>query len=107
MVPSNLSFDFFSKNIDLQFFKHSLFDTLYLETNYKFSKTDSLELFQIHNNSQPILRYLKATVKPKIKYPDPEKYQVYYYYGNDNYRFVGGDWVGDKIEFDIILSCRF
>jgi len=101
MVPSNLSFDFFSKNIDLQFFKHSLFDTLYLETNYKFSKIDSLELFQIHNNSQPVFRYLKATVKPKIKYPDPEKYQIYYYYGNDNYGFVGGDWVGDKIEFNL------
>jgi len=101
MVPSNLSFDFYSNNIDLHFFEHSLFDTLYLETNYKFSETDSLELFQIHHNSHPIQRYVRATVKPKLKYPDQEKYQVYYYYGNGNYGFVGGDWLGDKIEFNI------
>lgn len=101
MVPSNLSFDFYSKNIDLHFFENSLFDTLYLETNYKFSKTDNLELFQIHNNSHPIQRYVRATMKPKLKYADQEKYQVYYYYGNDNYGFIGGDWVGDKIEFNM------
>lgn len=101
MVPSNLSFDFYSKNIDLHFFENSLFDTLYLETNYKFSKTDSLELFQIHHNSHPIQRYVRATMKPKLKYADQEKYQVYYYYGNDNYGFIGGNWVGDKIEFNM------
>ncbi len=101
MVSSNLSFDFFSKNLDLHFYEHSLFDTLYLETNYKLSETDNLELFQIHNNSQPIRGYVKATVKPKFKFPDKEKYKVYYYYGNGNYGFVGGDWIGDKIEFNI------
>jgi len=89
-------YQFYSDIMDISFTKNSLFDTLYLTTNYYINQ-NQFEIFQINNNVQPIKSSIKVTLKPKGDYTS--KSAVYGINRRGDISYAGGSWDGKFITF--------
>lgn len=98
MVPAGKEFDYYSDHIDLHFRKSSLFDTVYLGTDYIDEMDDEKEYFYIGNPKHPVYKSFKAVLKPKQSY-NKEKASVYSTYNFRSFDFVGGKWEYDQLKF--------
>ncbi len=99
IVPSASDFKYFKTEFDLHFYKKSLFDTLYLKTDYMDELASDKEYFEISEDIYPLKSNMKIILKPKRNYVDREKISAYYTTDLTNFSFKGGDWVDDNFEF--------
>lgn len=100
IVPSESDFSYFKSEFDLHFYKKSLFDTLYLKTDYMDELANDKEFFEISEDIYPLKQNMKITLKPKLSYKHKEKVSAYYTTDLKNFSFRGGKWVNDKFELN-------
>lgn len=92
MVPSNSSFNFYDKNLNISFPKKALFDTLFLTTDYRLNQDSTLEYFEIGPPFVPLRKFSTFTFKPKLRYEDKSRYKAYLVAGKNSYSYQGGSW---------------
>ena len=98
-IPSRAAFHYYRPHMNLAFGKNTLFDTLYLRTDYLSELQDEREYFEISENIFPINQSLLVTLKPKSTYPKPEKTSVYYTNDFKHFSYFRSQWKGNNIEF--------
>jgi hypothetical protein len=99
IVPSKSEFKYFKPEFDLHFYKQTLFDTLYLKTDYMDELANDKEFFEISENIYPLKQSMKITLKPKRTYELKEKVSAYYTTNLKYFSFQGGKWINGKLEF--------
>ncbi|MDX5442867.1 MAG: M23 family peptidase, partial [Hymenobacteraceae bacterium] len=93
IIPSETEFSFYSLPMDIVFGKNSLFDTLFLQTDY----TDGI--YTIQDVLTPIYRPIKVTLRTDAEIADKSKYHVYNLGTGRGRAFEGGTWDGNAITF--------
>ena len=97
MVPSQTAFNLYLPEMDLSFPKNSLFDTLYLQANYR--KSGENEIFTISEDIYPLNSHITATLKTQKEYTQKDKTHVYEIKGKNSWGWAGGEWQGNSITF--------
>lgn len=97
-VSPHHEFSYFDSNLQIDFNRYSLFDTLYLQVKEPQRVQSNRELFVLDNRLSPLRRSAKVTLKPTLPY-DREKSMVYTYASNGALGYVGGAWENDGISF--------
>jgi len=97
MVPPNRAFDFYSQHIDVDFSSQALFDTLYMQSNYKYDSINQREVFEVGSDLIPLRKNIGVTLKPQNRYG--EKYAVYAMDSYGNLYYEGGKWSDNKVTF--------
>ena len=92
MVPSGMDLVFTNKHLDIQFFKESLFDTLYLKTDYQ------KDVFTVHDVFTTFKGPVQITLRPQAETVDKARSAVYSV-GGKYRRYAGGAWNGNSITF--------
>lgn len=98
IVPSESDFQYFKSEFDLHFYKKSLFDTLYLKTDYIDELASDREYFEVSEDIYPLKSNMKIILKPKRSYENKDKISAYYTTDLTDFSFQGGDWVNDYFE---------
>ena len=98
IIPSESDFKYYKSEFDLHFYAKTLFDTLYLKTDYMDELAADKEFFEISEDIYPLKKNMKITLKPKLTYQHKEKVSAYYTTDLNNFSFQGGEWVKDKFE---------
>lgn len=106
-VPSEAEFTYFKNEFDLHFSAKTLFDTLYLKTDYMDELSDNKEYFEISEDVYPLKKSLDVVLKPKRRYPLKEKTSAYYTTDLKNFSFVGGKWHQDVFKFTTRVLGKF
>jgi hypothetical protein len=105
LAPSNAVFNYTDENLKVYFSKLTLFDTLYLKTDYYTDKNH--EFWQVNDAYVPLYRNAYITLKPKKEY-NKEKAHVYSTWGVGSYKFEGGDWLnGNQLKFKTVYLGKF
>lgn len=99
MVPSETEFRYFKDEFDLHFYHKTLFDTLYLKTDYIDEIVDNREVFEISEDIYPLNRNMKISLKPRLEYKPKNKVSAYYTTDFKNFSYQGGEWKGNRFEF--------
>ena len=97
IVPAEQEYNLYLSDMNLHFPGNSLFDTLYLQTNYR--QTEGKEVFKIGEDVQPLKNSIYLKLKPQQEYSDKARTHVYSYNGNGYYGWEGGDWEGNELNF--------
>ncbi len=100
MVPSERSFSFFQRYMDLYFGAKSLFDTAYLKTEYLPELDPEREYFEIGTDMYPLNKSVRVILKPIRTYGNPRKTSVYGTGDFKSFVYYGGTWQGNHIEFN-------
>ena len=95
-VPSNKEYHYYDDKLNIHFPHKSLFDTLYLTTDYV--QVNEQEYFSFGDPYHPVRKNLYVTLKPKNEY-NKEKYAVYAVDQSQNKYYIGGEWEDDEISF--------
>lgn len=98
IVPSESEFKYFKSEFDLHFFTKTLFDTLYLKTDYMDELDNEKEYFEISEDIYPLKKNMKVLLKPKRSYYLKEKVSAYYTKDLKNYSYQGGKWKNNNFE---------
>ncbi|WKN31735.1 M23 family metallopeptidase [Porifericola rhodea] len=97
-VPAYNAFSFYQPEMDIYFSKSTLFDTLYLTTDYQVDA--DREIFTIHEDHTPLKSSIKVKLKPKMLPPGPKKKtSVYRLTTSGDLSYEGGEWSGNTISF--------
>lgn len=99
-IPVNNEFKLYTEYADIVFKKRSLFDTLFMSLEHKIDTTKHLELLTIGDATTPLKNSIKVIMKPTQNLDDQTNYQVYQWYGGNNFGYVGGEWNDDRIIFN-------
>lgn len=97
MLPSNTEFNFYNKVFDIRSFRKSLYDTVYLESNYTALEDNHMEIFSIGNQDIPLAGSIQINFKPKFDYPSTGKYAIYSSENFKNYSFLSNQWRNGQI----------
>lgn len=97
MVPSVTDYNLYLPEMELNFPRNSLFDTLYLQTTYR--QEDDFEIFGIGEDRQPLLSNIYVKLKPRQEYPDKSRTHVYSVSGRGRYGWEGGSWDRERMNF--------
>jgi len=97
-IPSEREVSFYNHDMDITFYKHSLFDTLFLKFEKSYDSINNLEIFSFPNEDTPLKSSVKINLKPKNTYPDSTA-RVYGIYGNKVAGYQGGEWKDGEISF--------
>jgi len=87
-----------AENFEITVNKGSLYDVIYLNTNYSVKSTDSIEIFSAQPTTYPLKRSVTFSLSPQHKYVK-DKAAVYATNGEGNFSHQGGTWNGDNINF--------
>lgn len=97
MVMPDQQYNYYDDRLNIYFQKNALFDTLYLETQYKLDTVNNKEYWSIGQPTTPLRKSMKVTLKPTGNY---DKDKVRAYGVNGNYEsFQGGEWEGNNFSF--------
>jgi hypothetical protein len=99
MVPSKSRFNYYKRHMDVYFSSPSLFDTIYLKTDYMPDLDAKNEYFELGDPSIPLRKHLKVILRPTNPYPYRDKTSVYHTSNFRNFTYQGGQWKGNNIEF--------
>ncbi|ADR20978.1 hypothetical protein MATR_13940 [Marivirga tractuosa] len=88
-----------TEKMNINFSAYSLFDTLYLETDYAIKTNDSLEVFSLGPFTSPLKSSMEIELAPIPNRYNPEKSHVYKADDTGNFSFEGGEWQDGKITF--------
>src|SRR5690606_12162518 len=83
-----------SDDMDIHFPKESLYDTLYLATNY--SVDGDQEIFSAGDRHVPLNKTVSVVLKPRKTYARKPTLGVYRVVGR-SYSYLGGEWEHDQI----------
>lgn len=96
-IAHGQKYNYYDDRLDIYFQKSSLFDTLYLETSYRYDSAKSRELWSLGRNTIPLRKSIKITLKPLESY---DKSNMRVYNVSRKYEsFEGGTWDGNTISF--------
>jgi hypothetical protein len=95
-IPSGTEYKYYSPYADVEFPEKSLYDTLYLHTDYNKLK-DGTEVFLIGSRSIPLSKSISISLKTQVTYPE-SKVAVYRTAGR-GYSYIGGEWVNGRMNF--------
>jgi hypothetical protein len=98
-VPSASYFRYYKDEFDLHFYEKTLFDTLYLKTDYINELLDGREIFEISEDLYPLRRNMKVSLKPRLNYKNKEKISAYYTTDLKQFSYQGGEWKNGNFEF--------
>jgi len=104
LVPSGLPFTYYQPAYDLYFYKNTLFDTLYINTEYIGELADDREFFMIDDNIYPLQKNMKIVFKPKKAYKYKNKLSAYLTPDLKHYYYAGGQLSNSKNE--LVLRTR-
>jgi hypothetical protein len=96
-LPSEVDFNFYNKVFDLKSFRRSLYDTLFLEAEYKQLPESNTEIYTIGSNTVPLANSVQITLKPKFDYTSSGKFAVYSTSDFKNFSFENNEWVDNMI----------
>lgn len=98
-VPPGAKMRYYHPNMEVNFTRRSLFDTVYFKHYYELDTNDRMELFIIGDPYTPLRRNIKVTFKPQLHY-DQEKTSVFSVYAEKYFEFVNSIWENDEVEFN-------
>ncbi len=98
-IPSGTQYSFYSDVMDLNFPMNALYDTLYLNTNYKIQKSGS-EVFTIGLPTIPLSKTIGVSLKPSREYPHEKNIGIYRIVGKSGFAYIGGDWINERVHFN-------
>ncbi len=98
-IPSESDFRYYKNEFDLHFYTKTLFDTLYLKTDYMDELVDNREIFEISEDIYPMKRNMKVSLKPRLQYQQKDKISAYYTRDLKNFSYQGGEWKNERFEF--------
>jgi hypothetical protein len=101
MLPSGVDFNFYNKVFNVNSFRKTLYDTVFLEAEYQFLPDSQTEIYTIGNSRIPLANPIRITLKPIIDYTHSDKYAVYSTTDFKEYSFVGNDWSNNEISFAV------
>ncbi len=96
-IPSRTDYQYFSDEVDIEFKNGTLYDTLFLNTDY--GVRNNREVFTLGTLLTPIHKTISVLAKPKNKYPNYRQTAAYHIEGK-RLEYLGGQWQNDKIKFD-------
>jgi len=96
VIPSETSYTYYSDWAEVQFPENSLYDTLFLNTDYRIE--NNKEIFVIGNRLTPLHKPVQIILKPAIPLPANKNLAVYKREGSSN-AYLGGEWSGNKVKF--------
>ncbi len=96
-IPPGRDYRYYNNRMDVHFTKSDLFDTLYLQTNYVFDSINNREIFEIGEDTTPLRKSIKITLKPTNIYN--KYYRVYSLDNRGNPSYERSNWESDKISF--------
>ncbi|MCG8474478.1 MAG: M23 family metallopeptidase [Cytophagales bacterium] len=96
MIPSGHTMTVYTPDVQIHFPKHSLFDTLYLQTS-RLLRYDSLQVLRINKPTVPLRKSIELTFRPG--YITNDKTSVYSLSSKGRLNYIGGSWNGRKISF--------
>lgn len=96
-VPSGSQYQYYSDRMDVQFPQNAVYDTVYLNTDYKIFP-DSLEVFTLGSPFIPLNRTIKVTIRPSRKTTWNNAMGVYRIAGK-GYAYQGGNWENGAVHF--------
>ncbi|WP_185154435.1 M23 family metallopeptidase [Fulvivirga sp. M361] len=100
MIPSGSAYTFYSEKADIEFYKRSLFDTIYLKAGYRYDSTLQKEVFEIGDPTNPLRSNINVILKPTQNYAKPGKAGVFGISSSGELLgFAGGSWNNGKISF--------
>ncbi len=98
-IPPGTEFSYFSNELDLEFGKNTLFDTLYLQSWVEIDSSTNREIFKFDHKSVPIRRNIEISLTPSLECPDKERTSVYAVNGNGSLSYYGGKWENGQMNF--------
>jgi len=99
IVPAGSDFKYYKDAFTLHFNTRTLFDTLYLKTDYMDELTAGREFFEVSEDIYPLNANLKITLKPRLEYATRDKISAYYTSDLKNFSYQGGGWLDNTFEF--------
>ncbi|HZY82937.1 MAG TPA: M23 family metallopeptidase [Cyclobacteriaceae bacterium] len=102
-VPSGVPYRYYGNLIDVDFPSASLYDTLFLSTNYD---STARETFTIGSRLTPLRRSVNIQLKPQRQYDQNKALGVYRVDGN-GYTFMNGNWKNGKVNFSSLSLGQF
>lgn len=96
-VPSGGKYQYFSDIMDVEFPVNAVYDTLYLNTDYKIFP-DSSELFTVGSPNIPLNKTIQVTVRPLKKIIWNNTFGIYRI-EEKGYTHLGGKWENGAIHF--------
>jgi hypothetical protein len=97
-IPSGTEYKFYSEVMDIQFPLNSIYDTLYLNTNYQ-QDSYGREIFTIGSRNVPLHKSIAVSLKPLKSYPAQNEYKVYRAAGR-SYAYLDSEWINGRIHFN-------
>ncbi len=88
-----------AENFTVAFQKYSLFDTIFVNTNYEIRTQDSLEIFSIEPINLPLKSNIYINARPQFSHYSKENTHVYQTDDAGNFYFNGGSWTNGTIDF--------
>jgi hypothetical protein len=96
-IPSGTDYQYFSDDADIEFKNGTLYDTLFLNTDYEVR--NNREVFTIGTLLTPIHKTISVLAKPKNQYTNQQQTAAYHVEGK-RLEYLGGQWQNGKIKFD-------
>lgn len=96
-VPSGGQYHYYSDVMDVQFPANAVYDTVYLNTDYKIFP-DSSELFTLGSPFVPLNKTIKVTIRPLKKIAWDNSFGIYRLEGK-GYTHLGGQWQNGAVHF--------
>jgi hypothetical protein len=97
-IPSGTQYKYYSQYMDLEFPENSLYDTMYLHSDYR-TLANGNEIFAIGSRTVPLNKSMSVSLKPRVNYQPSPSLGVYRVAGK-GYAYIGGDWVNGRINFN-------
>lgn len=97
LIPPDTRYTYYSDEIDITFPEGSLYDTLYLATNYS-NPVKGKEFFTISDRYTPLNKSIHVVLKPRESYTRSTKLGVYRVIGK-THSYVGGNWTDNEVSF--------
>jgi len=96
-IPSGTEYKYYSEMMEVQFPMNAIYDTLYLNTDYKNNQRGN-EIFTIGSRTVPLHKSVSVSLKPMHKYARSLDMSVYRVSGK-SYSYVGGEWINERLNF--------
>lgn len=97
-IPSGTEYKYYSDLVDLTFPENSLYDTLYLTTDYK-RMANGTEIFSVGDRLTPLHKVINVSLKLREDYAASDALGVYRTAGK-GYAYLGkGEWTRGRVNF--------
>jgi hypothetical protein len=96
-IPSTVDFNFYNKVFNIKSFRRTLYDTLFLEADYKLIPDTNIEIYTIGRSVIPLANPIQITFKPSLDYTGSNRYAIYSTSNFKNYTFEGNTWKNNEI----------